>query len=326
MKLLELLGYSKPIPLHDHTDSRRTLRAIEYQKSGNPLGDPTLVTYVAKVTSADERARKTERLLAVRRGWAGAAAAILLALLPPLAAPAIAQVHLCGHDLCNGANVISHPQPPGKAVYQFRVSPDGARAIYVSNSDCRRELYSVATAGGPAVKISDLSTTVQSPCFLNVTDEIAISPDGKWATWEADRDRDQDYELFSTPIAGGPTVQLNPPLPFDNDVEHHRISCDSAHVVYRQGKDSANRWELWSAPIRSPMAARRISQVMGMSQAVGAFLVGCDGLVDYWADLTQSGSYSEWTVGVTGVPPPTAAPAGLPFVDGFEGGSTGAWR
>lgn len=71
---LRLFGFERPIPLHDHTDSRRTLRAIEHQKSGDPLGDPTFDSYVDRVTDADERARKVERILGLRRGLAGGAA------------------------------------------------------------------------------------------------------------------------------------------------------------------------------------------------------------------------------------------------------------
>lgn len=238
-------------------------------------------------------------------------------------------IHLCNPDLCNGTDVISHAQPPGKKVLGFHVSLDGRRVIYVSNSSCRRELYSVSARGGPVIQLSDMATNVQDPCFRNVTDEFSISPDGRYAIWEADRDAtsapaqgDQDYELFSTPILGGATVQLNPSLPFDYDVEHHLVSCDSQRVIYRQGKDSSNRWELWSAPIRGPeTAARRISQTMGMSQAVGPFDVRCDASVLFWADLATGGIYLPFLTTVTG----GALLQGL-LEDGFESGGTGAWR
>lgn len=237
-----------------------------------------------------------------------------------LAASATAQIHLCPPNLCNGSTVISHPQPPGTKVLAFR--SNATRAIYVSNSDCKRELYSVAVTGGEVLKLSDLPTEVQSPCFRNVTDEIAISPDGKWASWEADRDKDQDYELFTAPIIGGPVVNVNAPLAFDHDVERHQWSCDSLRVVYRGGKDSANRWELFSALSRVPNSGQRISQVMGMSQAVGDFKVHCNGEVNYRADLTQSGVYTGFRT--------TVVPGGRIwteiFSDGFESGNQGAWR
>lgn len=233
-------------------------------------------------------------------------------------------IHLCPPDLCNGATVISPPQPAGKKVLAFKVSADGSQVIFVSNASCKRELYSVASTGGAVAQLSDLPNDVADKCFRNVTDEISISPDGRFAVWEADRDRDQDYELYSTPILGGPVVQLNPPLVADHDVERHLVSCDSATVVYRQGKDSSNRWELYAAPIRGAQQGRRISQAMGMSQAVGSFWLTCDATAWYMADTTQSGNYDLWRVPISGTPPPVMAD--LIFVDGFESGSVGAWR
>lgn len=242
-------------------------------------------------------------------------------------------VHICGNDLCNGATIISIPQPTGKKVLAFEVSADGSRVLYVSNASCKRDLYSVAASGGPSVMVSDLPTTGQDPCFRNVTDEFSFSPDGLFAVWEADRDKDQDYELFSTPVLGGLTVQLNPPLQFDNDVEHHLISCDSQFVVYRQGKDSSDTWQLWSARIRPavfptpPYIPRRISQaVTGLGKDVGWFRVTCDGIAHYGIDLSTAGVYEEWKVGVTGVPEASAVVAPeMIFLDGFESGSTWRW-
>lgn len=243
----------------------------------------------------------------------------IIALL--ICCPAFGSVHLCDPNLCNGDVVISIPQPPGTKVLIFKVSPDGTRVLYVSNATCKRDLYSVASTGGVSVMVSDLPLNVQDPCFRNVTDEFSFTPDGLFAIWEADRDTDQMYELYSTPILGGRALQLNVNPPFDNDVERHQISCDSRYVVYRQGKDSANRWELFSAQTRVPMSGHRISQAMGMSQAVGDFNVRCDGTVLYQADMTQSGTYKPWMVGVNG----GRLYEGI-FLDGFETGSVGAWQ
>ena len=92
-------------------------------------------------------------------------------------------------------------------------------------------------------------------------------------------------------------------------------------MVYRQGKDATNRWELWSDIIRGPVSyARRISQPMGPSQAVGAFQVRCDGTVLFWADLDTDGVYTPYVTSVTGGSIVEAL-----FVDGFEGGHSHAW-
>ena len=105
-------------------------------------------------------------------------------------------------------------------------------------------------------------------------------------------------------------------------MERHLVSCDSQRVIYRQGKDSANRWELWSAPIRGPEgAATRISQTMGMSQAVGAFSVRCDASVLFWADLATGGIYLPYLTSVTGG---TLIP--VLFADGFESGGIWSWQ
>lgn len=305
-------------------------REIGLHRAGDPLIDPTFRRHVGRVTTEADRQAQTERLRpgasrpAHFRRFAAALALVALSLSPasalrvkPRAQAAPVLVQKCPPNLCNGSNVISHPQPPGKSVLSFRVLGD--RVLYVSNSNCKRELYSVAVTGGEVVQLSDLP----ADCFRNVTEEFSFSPDGKFAIWEADRDVDQAYEIFSAPILGGPVVQLNGLLPFDNDVERHLTTCDSQTVVYRQGKDSANRWELYAAPLRGWQSGRRISQPMGMSQAVGAFWLTCDGLAWYMADTSQSGYYDLWRVGVSGVPSPAAVD--LIFLDGFEVGSAARW-
>lgn len=247
--LMKLLGYSKPIPLHDHTDSRRSLRAIEHQKSGDPLGDPTFSTHVDRVTDADERQRKTERILAARRTWAGAAAALLLALLPQPAAA--------------GA---------------------GTRVL-----------------------------------------ETALSPDGGYRVEVADFASATDFELYSTPTApGGVRRRISQPNSQPSwDVSTGIVfvaSPTGMRVAYRAGRIAdLGQAVLYTTGLYAPTVVQVSQPMNGMVHTVARF--GRDRLV-YTADVTQAGgALTWWLVGPLGDNrTPTL------FADGFESGTTAAWR
>ena len=67
MRLLHWLGYTKPIPMHDHTDSRQTLRAIEHERTDSPFADPKYVRFVERATTEHERATLSDRLYRMRQ-------------------------------------------------------------------------------------------------------------------------------------------------------------------------------------------------------------------------------------------------------------------
>jgi Tol biopolymer transport system component len=85
--------------------------------------------------------------------------------------------------------------------------------------------------------------------------DFAISPNGQWVVYRADRDIDEVYELFSVPIHGGTPVRLNAALPAGSVVWQFQISADSRRVVYIAPQQVAGRNELFSVPIEGPAGA-----------------------------------------------------------------------
>lgn len=202
--LMKLLGYSKPIPLHDHTDSRRSLRSIAHAKSGDPLGDPTFPTHVDHVTDADERQRKTERLLAARRAWAGVAAALLLAILPSPASAAA-----------------------GHRVIETALSPDGAYRVEVADfmSATDFELYSTPTApGGVRRRISQPNSQPSWDVSPGIV--FVASPTGMRVAYRAGRIADLGQAvLYTTGLYAPTVVQVSQPM------------NGMVHTVARFGRD-----------------------------------------------------------------------------------------
>jgi dipeptidyl aminopeptidase/acylaminoacyl peptidase len=56
------------------------------------------------------------------------------------------------------------------------------------------------------------------------------------------------YELWSTPIAGGPAINLSGAMVAGGEVSSFGLSKDGARAVFRANKENANKYELYSVP------------------------------------------------------------------------------
>jgi Tol biopolymer transport system component len=161
----------------------------------------------------------------------------------PLKGPAAAGIIL------NGA--------PGalRKVSDFRISPDSGWVVYQVDQQTPTvlELYSVPL-GGPAAAGVKLNRVL--PPGGNVT-HFNISPDSSRVVYNADQEKDNDFELYSVPLGGPATagIKLNGVLGPGGGVNGvGRISPDSSRVVYTAIQEAATAYDLYSVPLGGPAA------------------------------------------------------------------------
>jgi Tol biopolymer transport system component len=134
----------------------------------------------------------------------------------------------------------------GEVYYDFRVSPDSSRVVYLADQDTDNvdELYSVPLTGGSPVKLN--GPLVSGGAVMG---GFQVSPDSSRVVYLADQDTDWVCELYSVPLAGGSPVKLNSPLVSGGDVFGCQVSPDSSRVVYRADQDTDEVDELYSVPL-----------------------------------------------------------------------------
>jgi Tol biopolymer transport system component len=101
----------------------------------------------------------------------------------------------------------------------------------------------------PNVKLSGIM-----PAFGDVTD-FRISPDGRFAVYQADQDTDGVFEIYSVLLGGGSPVRLSSLLVTGRSIDYFVISPDSSRVVFRADQDIQGVRELYSVPIGGPATA-----------------------------------------------------------------------
>ena len=184
----------------------------------------------------------------------------------------------------------------------FAISPDSTRVVYAVDQDLpgKTELYSVPIAGGAITKLN-----------LTLADDrdvigFRISPTSNRVFYYADAAVWTAYDLFSVPITGpgGSSIQLNPVLSSDNDIDGIQISPDGNDVAYRSGRNATGVWNLYTVPATGGLAVK----INGALHAGGAvdtyFRFTPDGnRVLYLADATVDETFDLFSVSVGGGDP-----------------------
>lgn len=152
--------------------------------------------------------------------------------------------------LRTGASVkLSNILVSGGNVTEFQISPDSSRVAYLADQDTPGafRLYSVNISGGTTPNLSGGFATTGG----DVLPGFQISPDGNRVVFIADKDADDDFHLYSSPITSSSPLKLSGTLTPGGDVTHFQISANSAQVVFRADKDANDVFELYSTPIAS---------------------------------------------------------------------------
>lgn len=121
------------------------------------------------------------------------------------------------------------------------------------------ELFSVPIDGsGPPVQLNPALMTGG-----DVQSGFQVDPDGTRVLFTADHPVDEQFQLYSVPIAGGSAQLLSGALAAGGDVQPGPgISPDGQRVVYRADQTVAGQIELFSAPIDGSAAAVQLSGPM----------------------------------------------------------------
>ncbi len=155
---------------------------------------------------------------------------------------------------------LNGPLVAGGDVAEFRISPDGSRAVYRADQeiDGVHELFSVSTDGGPSRKLNG-ALAPGGQVGLDFVHSFRISPDGSRVIYWADQEVDELFELFSAPIDGSQApVKLNGPLVTGGDVlstpsflladAFAPMTPDGSRVFYLADQEEDDRVELYSVP------------------------------------------------------------------------------
>jgi hypothetical protein len=144
-------------------------------------------------------------------------------------------------------------------------SPDQEHLVNISLD---RMLQTVHIDGGAAITLSQPDQDLSYP-------QVLITPDGKQVVFKA-RQTAQPYvfDVFSVPLLGGHTTQLNDPIPADRSLGYFVSSPDSWKVVYSVNKavsqcdfgHSIITSELYSVPIEGDPNALLSETINGSLQ------------------------------------------------------------
>lgn len=198
---------------------------------------------------------------------------------------------------------LSDALTPGQGQFlSFAISPDSTRVVYAVDQDVtgKTELFSVPIAGGAITKLS-----------LTLSDDrdviaFRISPTGNRVIYSADAAAWTAYDLFSVPITGpgGASVQLNPLLAFDSDIDGFQISPDGNDVAFRSGRNATGVWNLYTVPATGGTAVKINGALHTGGSVENYFPFTPDGSrVVYLADATVDGTYDLFSVSVGGGDP-----------------------
>jgi Tol biopolymer transport system component len=143
----------------------------------------------------------------------------------------------------------------------LRLSPDGSRAVYQGNHEsiANRELFSAPVDGSePRVRVSGVlpswGSVVETSSLLEA---FQVAPNSRWAVFLADRDRNDQVELYGAPVDGSRApVQLSGTLPLLGDMKSFAISPAGSRAVYVADQDRNDRDELFSVPLFGAPSAR----------------------------------------------------------------------
>ena len=106
------------------------------------------------------------------------------------------------------------------------------------------ELFQGTVDGDPISKIN--GELIRSGNIF----QFDLSPDDNWAVFKSDTTNLNSYELYSAPIAGGPTIRLSDVLPSaSNNIDKFAFSPDSGTIAFVGDMSVVDEQNLYSVPI-----------------------------------------------------------------------------
>lgn len=205
---------------------------------------------------------------------------------------------------------LSAPMNAGMTVDDYVLSPDGTRALFVSNrlDPARRRAWTVPVGGGTPQELDGRSLTPAAGLVLDV-------PGGR-VLFAAEEGTEQG--LFLAPAdAGTPAVRLDGPAVTGSRLTSYTAS--NGRALYVSTEALADTFELRSVPLDAPRTSVQLSRAtsaFSWAASIGAFDVAPDGSVV--VGMTDDDSPTAFSTSLTR-PVPTErglpAPAGTTLAE-----------
>jgi Tol biopolymer transport system component len=179
----------------------------------------------------------------------------------------------------------------------FSVSPDGNWVAYSHDRDVEDafEVFTVRVDGTtPPVRIGGLLPAGSPP------GSIRISPDSSRIVFISPQDTFGVPELYSAPIAGGPTVKLNGPLVAGGSAVFFLINATSDRVIYYADEEGDGVFELFSVAITGGAARKLNAQLPPGGDVVSYKLNPAGDHVIYTADQEVDNRVELFSVPILG--------------------------
>src|SRR5262245_3459116 len=195
-------------------------------------------------------------------------------------------------------------------LYDAQFSVDGRLVVFTA-AEAGSDLYQTysvpADGSAPPTRLNPRLAPSGRAILLRYG--AGISPDGSRVLLEADLDGDGAFDLLSVPIAGGPAIQLNPPLVAGGSVRKAHFSPDGTRVVYLADQEQDEVFELFSVPSAGGAAPVKLNQALVPGGDVSTpynadFLFTPDGArVVYLADAVFDDRFELWSAPIAGGAP-----------------------
>ena len=173
-------------------------------------------------------------------------------------------------------------------------SNDGKYVVYVADQDNDEvfEIFSVPTAGGPAVKLN--------PSLVSGGDVLGfrITPDSQHVIYLADQTINGLNTIQRVPIGGGDSQQLSP---FSDNISF-QISPDSTQIVYLARFGLDQEFNLYSVPVSGNTASVKLNGTLtaGGNVSINFAISNNSASVIYTADQDVDNVREIYRVPITG--------------------------
>ena len=207
----------------------------------------------------------------------------------------------------------------GGDVGNFSVSPDGKWVVFEADQyiDNVFELYSIDLTEKDSMPIRiDRGLYVSNPIY-----PILITPNSNRVVYQAFTSITGNRDLYSVPINGGQSTQLNANVSISGTIGDIKISPDSKWVTYMADPNADGNLDLFSSSINGGFPVR-LNLDLPIGAEIKEYQISNDsGYVVYRSDQLTTGVTELFSVPIDGSSNPTRLNANLVFrgdVFGFK--------